>query len=184
MNENNNDFNNDNENRTPPQMSIDEYFRIKYSQLGGWLLFIVVVGWIGIFFMSISQIINLTTILDNTNEQFGTDAVLQLIAVFIAIIALVIYTLQYLSISRRNHKFLRFYQVGYGIMMLSNMATYAARIYQGEMTASSLIYLLLFAPIGPMLFTLYFCRSVRVRTYMGGTEYMDRAIFAFRGSAL
>ena len=27
------------------------------------------------------------------------------------------------------------------------------------------------------LFTMYYCRSIRVRTYMGGTEHIKRAIF-------
>ena len=27
------------------------------------------------------------------------------------------------------------------------------------------------------LFTMYFCKSQRVRTYMGSTDYIDRALF-------
>jgi hypothetical protein len=30
---------------------------------------------------------------------------------------------------------------------------------------------------GLILMTMYFCKSVRVRTYMGSTEYLDTALF-------
>jgi hypothetical protein len=34
--------------------------------------------------------------------------------------------------------------------------------------------------LGFFLFPLYYCKSVRVRTYMGGDEFKEKAIFAYK----
>lgn len=45
---------------------------------------------------------------------------------------------------------------------------------------SSMIGSIIGSAIGLLLLTLYYCKSVRVRTYMGNTDYMDKAIIKFR----
>ena len=47
----------------------------------------------------------------------------------------------------------------------------------GVSLGASAVSNVVFGVLGLILMTMYYCRSVRVRKYMGSTEYQQRALF-------
>ena len=82
---------------------------------------------------------------------------------------------------QRNPNFLRLYQIMSIIsIVIGVVVIIAAGVLasdSGIVTTSTAIFTVLFAVLFLVLFTMYFCKSVRMRTYMGSTEYIDRALF-------
>ena len=152
----------------------------KYKRLGGFLLFIVVMGIITTVFSFSLHVTSTAEIIQDINEAATLYTALRLIGTLLTFVALMIYVLQYISIIKRTHLFLRYYQTGFGIMMIANLLSYAAQMYLGELDTSSIVFMVIWFPIAMALYTLYFCKSIRVQTYMGGTEYMSKALFAFK----
>ncbi|MCL2212443.1 MAG: hypothetical protein FWB93_01225 [Oscillospiraceae bacterium] len=188
MNENNNDFNNDNENRTPPQMSVDEYFRIKYSQLGGWLLFIVVgfIVAIPVIFLD-----SLGGIVDIGGGFYSIDVAVGGMASILTYVSISFFSVFVFCLIDKRESFLYYYQIGLLVLAGANFfrgvlvyITFNTVAYDTLKTMQiPLILLLLFAWKGslflPVIIMLYLCKSARVRTYMGGTEHLTEAVYAF-----
>ena len=86
-------------------------------------------------------------------------------------------------IFKRNHNFLRIYQIAFIVsiafsiitMIMLNMALSGSSI--SGLEGGTMIGSIVVGVVELILFTMYYCKSVRVRTYMGGTEYQQKALF-------
>ena len=77
-------------------------------------------------------------------------------------------------IRRKDPRFLRFYEI---IMLVVAGLAVATAIFSGFRNVGNLISGLLGAGIGFAIWTTYFRKSVRVRTYFGSDQYLRRSIF-------
>ena len=155
-----------------------------YTKMGGWLLFFMVLSIIGSV-MSIIEGISAATQLGrasgylsalglNGYSDFGA-----LGTTFTIISAVLNLVLVYFVFTRKP-VFLRFYQIiGFIGIAFSIIETLSASgyVYGAGAVVGSLIGTIVFAVVFLCLFTMYYCRSVRVRTYMDGTEHIKQAIF-------
>jgi hypothetical protein len=168
----------------------------KYSKMGGWLLFCVIAMIIGAIvdpILSIGNILGDLETLDAVRsapffypDGMETAAMISLIGEIGGLATIAFSILYLVNIFQRKANFLRFYQLGVLVSMLytlvavivpSSIVGYEHGWY-GEL--SNHIGLLT-GNIGAFfLWTLYYCKSVRVRTYMGSDEYMDKAVFAYK----
>ena len=156
-----------------------------YSKLGGWLLAFVVLWAIGGVYNIYNGISSWAAVGGYLGLLGGLSFVV--IASFIVSIAagLACLALSYF-IYQRNPVFLRFYQlysIGmialYVILMVLLLIVAAASglgAYTGTYVGA-FIGGAIGAAVGVALITMYFCKSERVRVYMGGTEYLNRAVF-------
>jgi len=165
----------------------------KYHTLGGWLLFFVIANMIGVVVdavVSLSGIAETITLFGEIPmirsllpDNFESALYITLIGEVVGLLTIVFTILFVLQVFQRKHTFLRFYQLA----MFAGMF-YA--IFVGVIPNVMLDYFdasfsrnigtLLGSIAGILLVTLYMCKSIRVRTYMGSDEYMYRAIFAFK----
>ena len=131
-----------------------------YSELGGWLLFFVIMSIVSMLFSLYFLIIIPGFMLSPIDWMFTlTASVLS-----------ILYAIQ---VVQRKTLFLRFIQIGYmvncvsGIFSIASVGVYAITTIIGNIS-------------GFFLATLYYCKSVRVRVYMGTDEYMDKAFFSYK----
>jgi len=119
-------------------------------------------------------------------EGMETAALISLIVEVIGLVTIPLCVLYLVNIFRRKPNFLLFYQLYVIVTVLyiifrrivpSSIIGYEYAIYD---PLSAQIGSLVGAIIGFFLWTLYYCKSIRVRTYMGSDEYMDKAIFAYK----
>ena len=152
-----------------------------YHELGGWLKAIVVLGYIGCALYALSLAITTIGTLQIINQIGGIGLAFRysrglMIAFFTAIAfgAVAIWFLfkYFRKIQTKDPSFLRYYHT------LSIIGTIAASIY---MMVTSGFWMGLFdAALGILsmyAFTSYFCKSVRVRTYMGTDQYLRMSYF-------
>ena len=108
----------------------------------------------------------------------GTVGVIVMISSLVSVamsVALIVLIVQ------RNQSFLRIYQilaivsivvgVASAVVSASSLLSSAAVVVTSALTGIGM------GVLGIVLMTMYFCKSVRVRTYMGGTEYIENALF-------
>jgi hypothetical protein len=154
----------------------------KYSNMGGWLLVFTI--WNFIFVpISLWNLLIGFPIIEGLFYN-GHDAV-GIICVFSQIVLLciaVFHVLYIVKVFQRNPSFLRVWQIGTILIiinvllvvvvtgMLDADSSVLSEI-NGNVTGNVLRFLLL---------TWYYCKSVRVRTYMGSDEYINKAIFAYK----
>lgn len=157
------------------------YGNSNYQTLGGWLLFFVI-GW------GLSAVSGLGTIaqsiasLGTLTSYYGAAYIFPtLLAVLTAVMSMAVDVIMVICIIKRVPTFLRLYQI-LSIVELcaSALSTIVYAIFLME-TAGLLIGGVAAGAVGGavglILMTMYFCKSVRVRTYMGTTEYLDTALF-------
>jgi len=167
-----------------------------YSKLGGWLSFFVIIMIIITAVYLLASIENLlrtpnrfemlTEFAELYPESMGPAVWISFIAELGGLASGLFAILFLVQIFRRKPNFLRYFQ----IMVIVNFmyAIFAQLIpsimvgYEWLMfgSAGAHIASLVYGPLMFFLWPLYYCKSVRVRTYMGSDEYMDKAIFAFR----
>ena len=175
-----------------PQQTL--YDNPAYMQIGGWLLVFVIGGIITTVY-NINLAIN--TIRDNTemlNDAFF-DAVLpddwktainlEIIASFIIFLAAVFQIIFVVQVFQRKKAFLLFEQLTFITLLFSGIIMIVALNMIGfsefeENEVSQTIGGTIGYIAGLFLYTLYYSRSVRVRTYMGNDEYLDRALFTLK----
>ena len=151
-----------------------------YQQLGGWLLFFVVC-WV------LSALSGLSTLASGINTLFAFDPDFMLSALSNIVIGLLtagIGGLLVVLIVKRNPLFLRMYQLlSIARIVVGVIARFLSRLFVVNQFGLGHIAVggdIVGGIIGICLMTLYFCRSKRVRTYMGSTDYLDQAIFRLR----
>jgi hypothetical protein len=179
----------------PPQYQYQQPgadFYNKYHTMGGWLLFFVIANIIGVFIdaiVSISGIFDTFEIIgDMTDsamgyflpENFETAIYITLTGEIVGLLTIVFTTMFVVQLFKRKPAFLRYYQLNifallfYSIFvgLIPNiMLGYDISFILGNIVGSVAHFFLL---------TLYYCRSIRVRTFMGSDEYMEKALFAFK----
>ena len=156
-----------------------------YSKLGGWLLAFTILWAIGGVYNIYNGISSWATTGRYMGMFGGVGAVLVALYLVYIVAGAACLALAYL-IYKRNPVFLRVYQL-YSITMIvlyiilmvvllaianaAGIGAYASS-YIGAFVGG-----IIGAAVGVALLTMYFCKSERVRVYMGSSEYMQRAVF-------
>ena len=164
----------------------------KNNEYGGWMqLFVISVTFsaIGSLLMSfggiMSTISDINDFIYDRNSITGI-AVFAPFAGFLLIAASAAMQGVFIHfINRRKASFLRFLQLSFFASTLGCVFLFVpAPIEPGFAfyfpSITSFVYYLAMTAAGLVLFTLYFCKSKRVRAYMGSDEYISKAIFAFK----
>jgi len=161
----------------------------RYQKLGGFLLLIVVLTFLGAF----SAVINLfspTGVLRALRGSGGGQYWLQMLILVCALYAIALQIMYAVMIIRRDPRFARIWQLIYIGTFVRAAAQYAMHLIYGfpegggsayntsfAIGRMSDIFAFLAIPVGLGLLTLYIKKSVRVRTYMGSDKYLRLAFF-------
>jgi len=164
----------------------------KYLKLGGWLMVIVIVN-------IIFTVINFFTLFGELSENMGyisnldmyrylhpnfaSACYLTVFGILVGLASEVMTVFFIVYIFKRRPEFLRMQQVALilhiGYMIFVGIIPNAMLDLFDENFAQN-IGSVVGTCVGFFIFTLYMCRSVRVRTYFGSDEYMSRALFAYK----
>ena len=152
----------------------------KYRSLGGWLLFFVIL-WGLAALSNVGSVFSLIGTV-GTLSAYGSSLVLSSILGMLAgAFSAVTCIIMVVFIVKRNPSFLRVYQILsiVGIVLSIAMVVSSQVVVSGSTVSivSNVLVGGVGGVLGLILMTLYFCKSVRVRTYMGSTEHIDRALF-------
>lgn len=153
----------------------------KYKKMGGWLLVNVICSFLAIVLGVDLFASSLYTLEALTSVGLGGYGVMCVVASLLTIAFNIVFVV--MVFTRKPH-FLLIYQIQVIVsIVIVVIETFmilgspgAAYIEEVSTTVGSTVG----AIAALIVWTLYFCRSVRVHTYMGGTEYIDKAIIKFR----
>lgn len=149
-----------------------------YNKLGGALLFFYVIYIIGICLSVIVMLAytpNMLSVLPwLTNSGFGSVATILVVTSLAALVQLVLLIGVVITISTRNRHFLTLLVIATIIELLAVILGFVLRAGSSGMGSSSSVGQDLFGIVRDVLILVYFCKSVRVRTYMGSDEYLTR----------
>ncbi len=162
----------------PPQMVGNP----QYQTMGGWLLFFVIVMLIGGVTSIVSgiEVFSLAGALSYMLGMIGEGwmtGILYVVSIGVIFCAIFVFYIVYLVFQRQS-SFLRMYQL-YSFIIIAMNAIIAIIYSQAGLNSAELWSNLVTAVVELLLMTLYYSRSVRVRTYMGSDEYMRQAFFSF-----
>ena len=179
----------------PPYPSQRKIGNPAYLKLGGWLAFSVVVMTIIAviyLFASFENLLLMPNRFNRLTEFANIYPESMELAVWISFIAEIgglasgLFAILFLvQIYRQKPYFMRYFQL---MAIVNFLYAIFAKLIPSIMvgyewltfgTIGGHIASVIEAPLIFFLWTLYYCKSVRVRTYMGSDEYMDKAIFAF-----
>lgn len=165
--------------RPVPQSNVQVDDTQKYKTLGGWLLFFLICWGISALRALLDLVQYLRMIayfgIGYVQPAFGSILV-DLVSIGLSVIMIVL-------IVQRHPKFLRIYQILTIVnIALSLLVTVPLAFSLGSTNAAPVLAAgfagtVLGGVVGLVLMTMYFCKSVRVRTYMESTEYLDNALF-------
>lgn len=176
-----------------PQPPHQPGFHHKYSKLGGWLLVFVIANICGAvfnvftlfggIFETLELFSELPSIQAFLPDNFQAALTITLIGEVVGLLMIVCTIMFVVGVFSRKSNFLRFHQIG---LFVNAFYTIFVGIIPNAMLEmfdqdfASNIGTLVGLAVGFFLFALYMSKSIRVRTYMGSDEYMDKAIFAFK----
>lgn len=175
--------------RQYPQQPLYQISQQKdYSSLGGWLLFFVILQFFSIASVITSLIKALPKFIPDLVFHPGTYEVLIAIAYMFSFFVIPLYITALVLILQRNPLFLRVFQWTAMIAFIGNLLQISALMSLLAYARFHHIAPLMIGQItttfsglaGLLLMTLYYCKSIRVRTYMGNDEYMNKAVFSFK----
>ena len=119
--------------------------------------------------------------------------IITITSLFISWIAVVFQILFVVAVFRRDHRFLRYMQISMLISLISSIIliigipTMLIGVVDAYIIGVAMLGVyavfgmsLCFSVGYALLMILYYCKSERVRIYMGGEEFKDKALFAFR----
>lgn len=157
----------------------------KYASLGGWLLVLVILWALVGAYDIYTSISGWNSVSGYIGYLGSLGTAISLVFLLVAVGGAVCIAMAYL-VFRRNPIFLRVYQI-FSLAMIAAYLLLALFLFIQSRGASSyldtselrdkLFQSALNALVGLGIYTMYFSRSERVRTYMGTTEYLDRALF-------
>lgn len=167
----------------PPQPATSSAGK-NYETLGGWLLFFVI-GY------GLSALMNLRNLIDLLGVSNMAGIPLRGIVPFmgcnilIYLVCIVADVLTAVIIVKRRPDFLRLFQIisivrAGASVILSIIGTLMVSSLGPAVVGGTVVTefgIVAGAGIGLVLMTMYFCKSERVRVYMGSTEYLDTALF-------
>ncbi|MCL2300591.1 MAG: hypothetical protein FWC27_10660 [Firmicutes bacterium] len=161
----------------------------RYQKLGGWLLTIVIFTFIGAFSNVVSHFNSNGFLRVWPNYQPG-EFWMQLVIVICMLYIGALQITYAVMIIRRDPRFARIWQLIYIGSFLKQAATMMIHLGYGypevlnsEYSSNDAvgliadIIILLLLVLGFFLFTQYFRKSVRLRTYMGSDKYLKLAFF-------
>ena len=151
-----------------------------YEKLGGWLLFFVICYGIsaalGLYRMV--QTFGLFGMVLTHRGGFALPVFCGVLTNLLTVVAGVLYIV---LIVKKHPNFLRLFQIiRIAVVGANFLLTVIAGLGYGggaAMYFAEAFGLLVSGGLGIFLMTLYFCKSERVRVYMGTTEYLDTALF-------
>ena len=168
------DISGDNIQQPQPQPEYTRYPH-PYHKLGGFLAFIAYAQLVGIGLMVFAFVVGLAATLRYW-EFLGAIAGISLLVQFAGYGVACFFCAKFSSMLRKKDpKFLRFYELTMLTMCAISLAVLGFsgfRSFSMEMLQS-----LLSAVLGFLIWTTYFRKSVRVRTYMGSDAYLKYSIF-------
>ncbi len=149
----------------------------KYKTLGGWLLFFVICWGIGAL-AGCGNLLRYLSMFSHLGFGYvrvaGGSIITMLVPMAVCIVMIV-------SIVRRVPTFLRLYQilsiVNIAVALISGILLVFRVGSAAPSVLGSTIATVFAGVIGIVLMTMYFCKSERVRVYMGTTQYLDTALF-------
>ena len=191
MNEHNNDFNQDNQNNNQSQQPgydlNDMYKQMlyhKYSELGGWLLFFVIMAILGLSSLVYSIPVGIMTSLGLAQEISSTFALVTAFTYLISLLSSVFMLLYVIAVFKRNPKFMRYWQISALIsLFFSSLYVLFAFTYINLPMEFSIFFTVftIFISIGSLaLYTAYYSKSERVQVYFRESDYLEQALFAFK----
>ena len=168
-------------------------YTAKYKSLGGWLLFFLIMMGVGCIYNVGGALADITTWMGSVNSlpaQFRSATPIVIISDILPIISALLSIGFIVLVVQRNSIFLKYYQI-IGIidiiLAVINIAIVAAFLGPildpqsgGAFTGAAMVGLVIgviAAIVSLVLYTMYYCKSVRVKTYMGSTDYIDKALF-------
>jgi len=165
------------ENSSPsPTLEYKKYTH-PYHQLGGWLGFMAYGLLVAVGLLAITALISFYTTIQYA-RYIGAWIVFASIFEMIAYGFVVLYCIKMFSmILNKNPRFLRFYELT--ILTTFGISVFAI-IVTGFNINSEIIGDMLQSIILFLIWSSYFCKSVRVRTYFGTDDYLRQSIF-FKG---
>ena len=153
----------------------------KYSNLGGWLLFFVVMNIIAVVIGVIGILAILPDYLDMVSElsasgdpNHGTPFLLLFIS---GIVQLIIVTIATIMIFRRQRGFLTIIFFDAFLSILAVIFGFVLSSMYPWYTSGGDIPNAIYSITINILVVVYFVKSVRVRTYMGSDEYITKGMF-------
>lgn len=164
-----------------PSPSYPQAANPQYQTMGGWFLFFLIVYVIDAIYYVVNgfQSFGLAGNLSYLASLMGIGwipTLLYAVAVVMILCGVLIFYFCYLAYSRQPG-FLKIYQVVCIILIVTQVVL--AIVYTSVSLPSAELWGgVVGSVIGLLLMTYYFCKSVRVRTYMGSESYLDQAVFA------
>ncbi|MCL2495265.1 MAG: hypothetical protein FWE98_06370 [Oscillospiraceae bacterium] len=150
-----------------------------YQKLGGWLLFWVVMAILAVFY-SVVELFSNTGFLRNWQTYSGLEFWLQLLLLLCLLYEMIMDAVYAIMAIQRNPRFVLAWQLIYAGSIVNAPVQLTVHLLYGYpegITFASDIWSFFVIALGLGLMTLYFARSVRVRTYMGSDEYLRLAFF-------
>ena len=165
----------------PQQQPQQQYNQVndeqKYKSLGGWLLFFVICWGLGAL-AGLGSIARTLSTFPYFSIAFIRPLLIPMLS---SIVPTVVCITMVVAIIQRVPTFLRLYQVlAIANVAVSLISGISLVVRVGSAAASVMgttVGTMLGGIIGLVLMTMYFCKSVRVRVYMGTTQYLDTALF-------
>ena len=152
-----------------------------YQKLGGWLLVFVIVFFLqGIRIFAQFDKGGAMGILRAWSTLDGAQGWLLLAGQVISVLLAVIYAFTAIAIIQRDPGFLRTRQHAFLATALDILIQAAIGLFYGfggPLSRFGVILQAALFPLSVLFVTLYYTRSVRVRTYMGTDEYLRLALF-------
>lgn len=151
-----------------------------YEKLGGWLLFFVIAYgisavWSLVGLLGLSGVVGMVV---THSRDLALPIICSALAGLVSIVADVCFIV---LIVKKHPNFLRLLQIirisvtgaSFLLMIIAGLS-YGGGVAMYGIEAFSL---LIGGGVSIVLMTMYFCKSERVRVYMGTTEYLDTALF-------
>lgn len=166
---------------TSQRLNEQENVNPKYKTLGGWLLFFVVC-WGLTALAGIAGLARCASVIAHLVRFELFDDIPAVVGIIFSIItSMTLSATTCVCISRRSPNFLRLYQIlgiaDFVVALLTTLPLTQPVSSSVTAMAGPTVSGCMGAAAGLVLMTMYFCKSERVRTYMGSTEYLDKALF-------
>ncbi len=149
----------------------------QYTTMGGWLLFFMIINILGIICLVLELVVYSSSFA--YLSYFGMGGIAAL-AVIDLVVPAILMTVQVVFTFSKKPQFLLVYQLGSLISLVLSIIFIIFVAGLQIINISSMIPDVIGSAVGLILMTLYYCKSVRVQTYMGNTDYIDKAIIKFR----
>jgi predicted nucleic acid-binding Zn ribbon protein len=152
-----------------------------YHKLGGWLGFLAYVQLVGVGLLTIACIVSLVQLAGfvgylgaGIGGMLMAAQIIELIGYGVAIFIGIKF---FLMIKNRNPRFFRFYEILILVCVAIYFVVFVFTVIIGFSNIAEFVGSIIGQAIGFAIWSTYFRKSVRVRTYFGSDEYLRCSIF-------